>query len=111
MWTAIFCVSSVILCCLCLLGCVLNVQSARQGSESQRRLLRSCVSRLESLEESAELSKTELERLANRVKMQRVRNATDHATSSRPDGEPDPAKDPAGWRDWKNRQLKTGVVN
>lgn len=113
MWTAIFSALTAVICVLCLSGCVLIVRNAARVTESQARELRSLPSRVESLQESQKLMADELEHLAQKVKMQRVRNATDHATRSRSAGEmPDPHREPNEWRAAMNRKLaeaKTGV--
>jgi len=63
--------------------------------------------------ESLELLQTELERLSNRVKMQRVRNVTEHGRTQTGNGSmPDPRTNPEEWRLAMNRKLaeaKTGV--
>jgi len=65
------------------------------------------------LTESLELLQIEVERLANRVKMQRVRNATEHGQTRPGNGSmPDPISQPNEWRTAMNRKLaeaKTGV--
>jgi hypothetical protein len=65
---------------------------------------------VQSLQTSLEETQSALEHLANRVKMQRVRNATDHATGNGKaklgaDGLPDPYTDPDGWRKAMNAKL------
>jgi hypothetical protein len=63
------------------------------------------------LRESLEATQVELERLTNRVKMQRVRNVTEHGL--KPTGDmPDPYREPNEWRAAMNRKLaqsRTGV--
>lgn len=63
--------------------------------------------------ESQDILAQELERLANRVKMQRVRNVTEHGRARPGDGAmPDPMTQPNEWRTAMNRKLaeaKTGV--
>ena len=104
MWNAIFSVLSVILCSCCLIGCVFVAQRARQNSGPQAAQIRSATSRIASLSESVEALQLELERLSNRVKMQRVRNVTEHGL--RPSGEdPDPYRNPNEWRAAMNKKL------
>lgn len=113
MWGVIFSALTAAICVLCLSGCVFIVRNAARVTESQARELRSLPSQIESLQESQKLLATELEHLAQRVKMQRVRNATDHATKSKSDGDsPDPYREPNEWRQHMSRKLaqaKTGV--
>lgn len=106
MWTAIFSALTAAICVLCLVGCVLVVRNATRVTESQAQGLRSLPSRIESLQESQKLMADELEHLAQRVKMQRVRNATDHATKSKSAGDlPDAYTNPDEWRAAMNRKL------
>lgn len=101
---------SVVALVFSLLTGLLLARVASRVQELRDLVARLPVSRLESLAASqAELAET-MEQLANRVKMQRVRNAANHATGVR-SGEPDARTDPEGWRAWKNAQLRTGVVN
>lgn len=113
MWTAIFSVLSVVLCSCCLIGCVFVAQRARQNSGPQAAQIRSITSRQASLVESLEAVQLELERLSNRVKMQRVRNVTEHGQMRAGNGAlPDPHTQPNEWRAAMNRKLaeaKTGV--
>ena len=106
MWLAIFSALTAVICALCLSGCVLIVRNAARVTESQAQEMRSLPSRIESLQESQKLMADELEHLAQRVKMQRVRNATDHGTKSRSVGDlPDAYTNPDEWRAAMNRRL------
>lgn len=106
MWTAIFSALTAVICVICLSGCVLIVRNAVRDMGSQGQVLRSLPSRIESLQESQRLMADELEHLAQRVKMQRVRNATDHATKSKSAGDlPDAYTNPDEWRAAMNRKL------
>lgn len=112
MWHDFSSALSAIFSVLALILALFAARGASPGWGSQRRKLRSLDSRIESCEESCQSLTEELLRVANSQKMQRVRAATTHATgNSRLNGEPDPATHPNEWRDWKNKQLKTGVVN
>jgi hypothetical protein len=111
MWNAFFCALSAAACLFCLIGCTRAVQRVREDSASLVAEVRLNTSRIQSLTESHELSVDELKNLANRVKMQRVRNATDHATNSKSDGEPDPIRDPDRWRAWMNRKIAMARLN
>lgn len=111
MWTATFCALSAAICVLCLIGCARTVQTVKADSASLVAEVRLNASRIQSLTESHALSVEELQNLANRVKMQRVRSAADHATSSKPDGEPDPIRDPDKWRAWMNRKIAMARLN
>lgn len=112
LWIAILCVSSVVLSSCCLIGCVRVVQRARADLEPQAAQIRSAHSRLASLNESQEGLQLELERLANRVKMQRVRNATEHGNGRKPVGDdlPDPYTNPDEWRAAANKRLTQGKL-
>lgn len=104
MWNDILCVSSAVLSCCFLILTVLFARRARRDSGPAAAQLRLCISRIQSLTESQDELRLELERLANRVKMQRVRNVTEHG--QRLTGEfPDPHSDPEGWRKAMNRKL------
>jgi CRP-like cAMP-binding protein len=48
--------------------------------------------------------------LANRVKMQKVRNAITHVERDK-GGEPDAKSDPEAWRAWMNAQLRIAPRN
>ena len=106
MWTVILCVSSVALSSLSLAVALFAVQRAKAGAESLPGKLRSLPSRVESLEDSLAETQLALAEVANRVKMQKVRNAANHV--KRETGEPDAASDPEAWRAWKNKQLRGG---
>lgn len=103
MWLGIFNVLSVSTCILCTLAAIYVAQRAIRERESLVRRLRSAELLLQSLQTSLQEVSTELETLAQRVKMQRVRNATNHAT--RANGSPDPYQDPDAWRQAMNRKL------
>lgn len=60
-------------------------------------------SRLDELEQTVEV-------LANRVKMQKVRNAALHVQRDADPGLPDPYKDPDGWRRAMNTKLGLGKL-
>jgi hypothetical protein len=103
--TAFFALTAAI-CVLSTAGCVLIVRNAVRDMGSPAADLRLRDAQIKSLRDSLELVSTELEHLAQRVKMQRVRNATDHAIKSRPDGDmPDPFKSPDEWRSAMNRKM------
>lgn len=63
----------------------------------------SLSARLDELEQTVEV-------LANRVKMQKVRNAALHAERERPGGLPDPYKEPDRWRDAVNKRLASSKL-
>lgn len=64
-------------------------------------------SRLKSLEACVAEQADALLAVANRVKMQKVRNAANHVADS---GLPDPYKDPDGWRKAMNSKLQKGKL-
>lgn len=109
MWLSIFYALTVILCSLCLIGCIFVAQNATRESESVRRRLRSLELRTESAERSLEEWTQTTTDIVNRVKMMKVRGAANHSSGAR--GEPDAKSDPEAWRAWKNQQLRTGVIN
>lgn len=110
MWTAILCVSSAVLSCCFLSLTVFFALRARRDSGPAAAQARSATLRVQSLAESLEACQVELERLANRVKMQKVRNTE---RGPIPSGDmPDPYSAPNEWRAAMNRKLaqaKTGV--
>lgn len=107
-WHAILSVSSAILCACLLAGCIHVVHRAHRRLASLEPRLRFVESRCSSFKESIDTLSLELERLANRVKMQKVRNVTEHSAGTmKPNGgEPNPATDPELWRAWQNKQLR-----
>lgn len=88
------------------------VQSARQLRALQERWKGSPASRITSLETALSETQDALETLANRVKMQRVRNAANHIgeKSARTNADPDPYREPDRWRDWMNGKLARARV-
>jgi len=99
--------ASFILSCAALF---LSVRSAIRVQELRRAKADYGASRITSIETSLHELQDELQHLANRVKMIRVRNTTDHATGNSkpktgPDGLPDPYTDPDGWRKAMNAKL------
>jgi hypothetical protein len=62
------------------------------------------ISRLDSLERSIGELGSALQEVANRVKMQKVRNAANHV---RENGVPDPYAQPDEWRRYMNKQLRS----
>jgi hypothetical protein len=74
--------------------------------ELRDRLQRSPLSRIQSLETSHEELAAELQAVANRVKMMRVRNATNHTRDPEPSSEmPDPHTQPEAWRKAMNLKI------
>jgi len=110
MWTVISIVLTVIALLCSSLALFWSVRSVIHGREL-RRSWQACKplqnelldTRLTECEESIRL-------LANRVKMQKVRNAITHADRDK-GGEPDAQSNPEAWRAWKNSQLRAGVFN
>lgn len=85
--------------------------AARRAERAPASLLArvaSLESRVESLTSSRDELTVALDALAQRVKMQRVRTAVDHATGPR--GLPDPYKNPDEWRAAVNSQLSRGKL-
>lgn len=97
---------------------MLAARRAQAGSAPLVTQMRSALSRIQSLSESLEATQVELERLSNRVKMQRVRNVTEHGQATpgpKPPGNgamPDPYTQKDEWRHAMNKRLaesKLGV--
>lgn len=111
-WTGILCASSAVLCVVCLIGCTRVARTVQENSASLEAEVRLNASRVRSLTESHTLTVEELQNLANRVKMQRVRNATDHATrKSGPAGDmPDPYTAPDEWRAAMTKRLAEAKI-
>lgn len=113
MASALFSALTVVICALCVVMSARFARSAAPGTASLAKRLHLAESQIGYLQESLKLTAAELEHLAQRVKMQRVRNATDHSIKSKSDGDaPDPYKDPEGWRKMMNSKLakqKIGV--
>lgn len=105
MWLAVF--SSVLSALACLL-CVAAIRSAARNAyllrELQGRVQDLPLSRLRSLETLCAEHSELLESLANRIKMQKVRNAANHVREN--GAIPDPYRDPDGWRKAMNSKLQ-----
>jgi len=111
MWPAISSVLSVLAFFLSLGAIFFAARSAIAARELLDQNSRLPVSRINSLETSLQDTQDALAAVANRVKMQRVRAAADHAIKKDKvgsSGEPDPRTDPEGWRTWMNSQLRIG---
>lgn len=95
---------------LSLLALALAARAAKAVSELSARSESWKASRVESLD--ARLTETEetLSQLANRVKMMRVRNSVNHTSDPKPNGLPDPHRDPDGWRAAMNSRLARGKL-
>lgn len=102
----IFNVLAVLAFLLSLLACFSAARTAEAPRELRELLRHSPISRLKSLETSRAEMGDELQALANRVKMMRVRRATDHVRDDKPEEtDPDPHREPDRWRDWMNGRL------
>lgn len=112
MWSVISSVLSVLACFLSIAAVFYSARSVTVSRELLDQSSRLPASRISSLETSLADTQDALQAVANRVKMQRVRNIADHATGPRTkvgsSGEPDAATDPEGWRNWMNAQLRLG---
>lgn len=109
MWNATLFALSVIISVLSALAASWCAVSAIRRWSSLDKRIRSIESRQRSITDSLSGWSSELEALSQRVKMQRVRNATTHATKER-DGLPDPYKEPDAWRAAVNRKLAFGKM-
>ena len=94
---------SVSACLLSIVATFCVVRIAIQVRELRDQVAHSNASRVKYLETSLAEMRDELEGVANRLKMMRVRAATNHVRET--SGEPDPYKDPDGWRRAMNRKL------
>lgn len=94
---------SVAACFLSLLAAFSAVRTAVALRELQDRWPHLSESRLDSLETSLAEQADALQAVANRVKMQRVRNAANHVGTTT--AEPDPYKDPDAWRQAMNKRI------
>lgn len=92
----------------CLLRANYAARRAERAPASLQARLASAESRIESLLSSRDELTVALDALAQRVKMQRVRTAVDHATGPR--GLPDPYKNPDEWRAAVNSQFSRGKL-
>ena len=111
MWTVYFSALGAILSLCCALAAFYVASNAARERESLARNTRLLASRVDSLASSMSEWSVELEGLANRVKMQRVRTAVTHLDpKSSPEKMPDPYKDPDGWRLAMNRKLAQAKV-
>lgn len=108
-WNAFFSVASVGLCVLCTLANLYIVRSAQAARASQDRKLRSLESAQHSLTTLTQEQSELLEALANKVKMQRVRNVVAHSAGSKT-AMPDPYRDPDAWRKAMNAKLNGRVT-
>lgn len=93
----------------CLILALLLARIAARVSEFEDRVR--SLSALPSASLSERLSELEetVSLLANRVKMMRVRNAATHTDKSN-GADPDPYRDPNGWRTEMNRKLARGRI-
>lgn len=92
----------------CLTRCISAARDAKAATGLPARALNSLTSRIESLEGSRDEQVTAMTDLANRLKMIRVRSAANHA--SKPDGDPDPYKEPERWRTVMNERLTRSKI-
>jgi hypothetical protein len=111
MWlilTGLFCALSAATSILWAMRANSAARRAERAPASLLARVASCESRIESLTTSRDELTVALDALAQRVKMQRVRQATDHATGPR--GLPDPYKEPDRWREAMNAQIARGKL-
>lgn len=96
---------SVTACFLSIGAVFLSVRTAALMRELQDQPQRLSESRLVSLETSLAEQADALQAVANRVKMQKVRNAANHVHDRDDKQTPDPYRDPDGWRKAMNKSL------
>lgn len=92
-------------CLICAAVSVWSVRAARHVVASQAAKLRSVESAVRLLTTSQQETSELLEALANKVKMQRVRNVVAHGAGSK--SMPDPYRDPDGWRKAMNAKINS----
>ena len=80
LWTVISFALLAILCCASLSAALIAVRIARHTTALPHQKLHSIESRLLSIESIQTDQGTAIEQVANRVKMQRVRNAANHVS-------------------------------
>lgn len=106
MWSVIFCALSAVISVFASGTAYFAVRHAKAVAASPLAKLHSVQSAVESLENSLSETQATLALVANKVKMQKVRNAAAHVRNA--DGsEPDPVNEPDAWRAWKNKQLRS----
>lgn len=88
---------------------LLLARIAARASELEARVRSLSASPSASLSERLNELEETVSLLANRVKMMRVRNAATHTDKSN-GAEPDPYRDPNGWRAEMNRRLARGKL-
>lgn len=94
-------------CLICAAVSVWSVHAARRAAASLAQKQRSLESAVRLLTTSQAESAELLEALANKVKMQRVRNVVAHGAGSK--SMPDPYRDPDGWRKAMNARINGRV--
>jgi hypothetical protein len=109
MWTVIFCALSAAIAAASCLGAFLSARRAAHDVELPLVKLRSIESRTVLTERSLNDVSEVLTELSNRVKMMKVRGSLRHQDAS--PTEPDPYKDPDGWRNMMNRKLAAAKLN
>ena len=110
MWNEISNVLSALAFFLSIAACLFAARAAIQQPALQVRKLPLIEFRLKSAETSISELTAELEGLAQRVKMQRVRNVITHAEKASSKTDPDPYKEPDRWRDWMNSRLAKAKI-
>jgi hypothetical protein len=105
---ASFSVLSVLSFILSIAACLFVARIATQLRELRRQPQALPLSRLKSLETSLEETQDALAEVANRVKMMRVRSATNHVRPS--NATPDPHTDPDAWRKMMNSRLSINKI-
>ena len=109
MWTVIFCALSAGIAFASCLAAFWSAQRARADVGLPAAKLHSVESRLALIERSHNDVAEVVTELANRVKMMKVRNSLRHQDAK--NEEPDPFKDPDGWRTMMNRKIAAAKVN
>ena len=110
MWINIFS-ALIAVCAICSLPMAwFAVRIARHVAELPHQRLRSCESKLQSVELLVSEHTTAIEDMANRIKMMKVRSATAHGSKS-DTGMPDPYRDPEAWRKAMNQRIANNRLN
>ena len=109
MWLVFSCVLSAVAALFCLIATFFVAQRARADAGLPQAKLHFIESQLQLLQRSQNDQAEVLTELSNRVKMMKVRNSLRHGDKD--SAEPDPYKDPDGWRNMMNRKLAAAKFN
>lgn len=109
MWNAIFCALSAVIAFGSTCAAVFVARRAARDAGLPAAKLHYCESQLALMQRSQNDLAEVVTELSNRIKMMKVRNTLRHGSKS--DDEPDPYKDPDGWRSMMNRKIAAAKLN